>query len=158
MPSITVHLLKPGKGTTITYQAELLHHTPSEIKILAIWDRPTLDLGYVQFETGDHFYEYYYTERWYNVFEIRTAAGSLKGWYCNVTRPAHFDGGTLTSEDLELDLFGLPDRASMLRLDEDEFEARGFAHSDPATYTAALAALEELEALAQAGAPPFDGT
>ena len=158
MKSITVHLLKPGKGTTITYQGDLLRQTSGEIKILAIWDRPTLDLGYIQFETGDRFYEYYYTERWYNVFEIRSATGSLKGWYCNVTRPAHFDGTTLTSEDLELDLFVPPDRASAQRLDIDEFEARGFAHSDPATYTAALAALDELEALASTAAPPFDGT
>ena len=158
MPSITVHLLKPGKGTTITYQGELLLQTPREIKILAIWDRPTLDLGYIQFETGDNFYEYYYTERWYNVFEIRSAAGRLKGWYCNVTRPATFDGSTITSEDLELDLFVSPDRTSFERLDLDEFEARDFARSEPATNAAALAALDELEALARAGAPPFQGT
>jgi predicted RNA-binding protein associated with RNAse of E/G family len=153
---ITVHLVKPGKGTTLTYQGELLRAAPGEVLILALWDRPALDLGYITFETGDHFYEYHYSERWYNVFEIRSAAGRLKGWYCNVTRPAQIDGSTITSEDLELDLFVSPDRATIKRLDEDEFEARGFAQSDPATYTAALAALGELERLARAGAAPFD--
>jgi len=156
MRSITVDLVKPGKGTTITYQGELLHEAPGEMLILALWDRPALDLGYVIFETGDRFYEHYYSERWYNVFEIHSAAGRLKGWYCNVTRPARIDDRSITSEDLELDLFVSPDRATIKRLDEDEFEARGFAQSDPATYAAALAALDELERLARAGATPFD--
>jgi protein associated with RNAse G/E len=156
MSSITVHLHKPGKGISITYQGELLYRSADQVRILAYWDRPTTDLGYVVFATGDRFYEYYYAERWYNIFEIREPAGQLKGWYCNVTRPAQIDGDTIVSEDLDLDLFVPPDRATLLRLDLDEFEARGFAQSEPATYAAALAALDELERLARAGASPFD--
>jgi predicted RNA-binding protein associated with RNAse of E/G family len=155
MRSITVELYKPGKGTTIAYQGELLSQTAERVLLLAYWERPTIDLGYVVFATGDRFYEYYYTEHWYNICEIRDPADQLKGWYCNVTRPAQFDGTTLISEDLELDLFVSPDRGTILRLDRDEFEARGFAQSDPGTYTAALAALDELEQLARVGAPPF---
>ena len=110
----------------------------------------------VVFEPGDHFYEHYYTAHWYNIFEVRGAAGLLKGWYCNVTRPAQIDGDTITSEDLELDLFVAPDRVRMLRLDLDEFAARGFDISDPATHAAALAALDQLEHMALSGMPPFD--
>ena len=156
MRSITVHLLKPGKGTTVAYQAELVLEEPGHILLHARWERPALDLGYVVFNTGDHFYEHYYTERWYNIFEVRNESGALKGWYCNVTRPAQIDGATLISEDLELDLFVPPARDKILRLDLEEFEARGFAISDPATHTAALGALDELEHLARAGLPPFD--
>jgi len=156
MPSITVHLLKPSKGTTITYHGDLLRADAAEILILARWERPALSLGYVTFETGDRFYEYYYTDRWFNVFRIHSSAGQLKGWYCNVTRPAQIDGDTISSEDLELDLFVAPDRSTCLRLDLDEFEARGFVTSEPATYAAALAALDDLERLARAGAAPFD--
>jgi protein associated with RNAse G/E len=158
MPSITIHLFKPAKGTTITYTGELLRHEPGHMLIHARWERPQLDLGYVVFEPGDHFYEHYYTERWYNIFELRGTAGLLKGWYCNISRPAQIDGDTITSEDLEIDLFVFPDRVQMLRLDLDEFAARGFETSDPATYTAALAALDELERMARAGMPPFDRT
>ena len=156
MPTITIHLLKPGKGTTITYTGELLRREPDHMLILARWERPRLDLGYVAFEPGDHFYEHYYTERWYNIFEVRSVLGALKGWYCNICRPAQFDTATIVSEDLELDLFVAPDRAQILRLDLDEFEARGFDRSDPKAHAAALAALDELEHRAQSGAPPFD--
>src|SRR6476661_2235673 len=117
MRIVTIHLLKPGKSTTITYSGELLRHEPGHMLIHARWERTRLDLGYVVFEPGDHFYEHYYSERWYNIFELRGESGALKGWYCNVCRPAQFDGDTIVSEDLELDLFVAPDRAQILRLD-----------------------------------------
>ncbi len=156
MRTITVHLLKPGKGTTITYQGEMLLAEPGHLLIHARWERPALDLGYVVFEPGDHFYEHYYTERWFNIFEVRAAAGNLKGWYCNITRPAQVAGDVITSEDLELDLFVPPDRSHPLRLDLDEFEARGLDVTDPLAHAAALAALDELEQMARSGEPPFD--
>jgi predicted RNA-binding protein associated with RNAse of E/G family len=156
MQEITIHLLKPGKGTTITYHGELIADEPDHLLVHARWERARLDLGYVVFEPGDHFYEHYYTERWYNIFEIRSNADALKGWYCNVTRPATVDGDVIASEDLELDLFVTPDRQSLLRLDLDEFAARELDLFDPHAHTAALAALDELEQLARAGAPPFN--
>jgi predicted RNA-binding protein associated with RNAse of E/G family len=156
MRSITVRLLKPGKGTTITYTGELLHQEQGQALIHARWERPRLDLGYVVFEQGDHFYEHFYSQRWYTIFELRDETGALKGWYCNVSRPARIDGDTITSEDLELDLFVTPDRAHILRLDLDEFAARGLDMSDPAAHMAALDALDELDRMARAGMPPFD--
>ena len=156
MRNITVHLLKPGKRTTVTYTGELLRDEGDHVLIHARWERARLDLGYVVFDTGDHFYEHYYIERWFNVFEVRAESGGLKGWYCNVTRPARIDGDVITSEDLELDLFVAPDRRTILRLDLDEFEARGLDVADPGAHAAALAALDELEQLARAGAAPFD--
>lgn len=153
---ITIYLEKPHKNTVVTYHGELVQEAPGYRLIHARWERPLLDLGYMTFATGDHFYEHYYTKRWYAVFEIRDMNGILKGWYCNVTRPARFEPETIRSEDLDLDLFVSPDRTRLLRLDIDEFEARSLACSDPATYAAAYAALEELEQLAQAGQAPFD--
>ena len=84
----TVKLLKPGKGTEITYKGELLLREPNYLLIHARWEREALDLGYLTFQTGDHFYEHYYTDRWFNIFEIRTQQDELKGWYCNITKPA----------------------------------------------------------------------
>jgi predicted RNA-binding protein associated with RNAse of E/G family len=156
MRTIAVQLLKPGKGTTVTYRGDLLHAETGHLLIHARWERPRLDLGYLVFEPGDHFYEHYYTQRWFNIFEVRGESGVLKGWYCNVTRPAQLVGDVVISEDLELDLFVPPDRHNILRLDLDEFEARGLARSDPPAYTAALAALDELERMARVGNPPFD--
>lgn len=155
MQKITVQLLKLAKQQVVEYAAEVLWHKGMEIVIRATWDRPRLDLGYTVFEPNDVFTEYYYTDRWYNIHAIAAPTGELKGYYCNVARPAAFDGAIITSEDLELDLFVSPDRQTLLRLDLDEFAAREFERHDPATYHAALAALTELERMARAGEPPF---
>jgi predicted RNA-binding protein associated with RNAse of E/G family len=156
MRSITIQLLKPGKGQTIRYTGEIVRQGPGYVLVHARWEHPRRDLGYVVFETGDHFYEHYFSAHWYNIFELRSQAGVLKGWYCNVTRPAQIEQDTLISEDLELDLFVSPDRSIILRLDLDEFAERGLDSSDPAAHTAALAALDELELMAREGLPPFD--
>jgi predicted RNA-binding protein associated with RNAse of E/G family len=156
MSTITVRLVKPGKDATITYRGALRRASPTHLIVAARWEFPTTDLGYVRFEPGDRFTEHYYTDRWYNVNEVRRPDGALKGWYCNITRPAELRDGELISEDLELDLFVSPDRARVLVLDEDEFAARGLERSDPAAHAAALAALDELRSLAARGAPPFD--
>ena len=155
---VTVHLLKPRKQRTVIYEGLLLVREPGHLLVHARWERAAMDLGYVVFAPGDHFFEHYYTERWYNVFEVRSDAGELKGWYCNITRPALVTGDVVTSEDLELDLFVASDRQHFLTLDRDEFDALGLDVTEPEAYTAALSALQELEEMARTGAPPFDRT
>jgi protein associated with RNAse G/E len=156
MQRIKVQLVKPRKQKTVIYEGAILVAEPGHFMIHARWERGVMDLGYVVFAPGDHFFEHYYTERWYNIFEVRSAEGALKGWYCNITRPALFDDAVLTSEDLELDLFVAPDRCHLLRLDLEEFEALALDVTEPEAYDAALRALQELEEMARTGAPPFD--
>jgi hypothetical protein len=156
MRKINVHLVKPRRQRTVIYEGVLLEEEPGHLLVHARWERGVMDLGYMVFAPGDHFFEHYYTERWYNIFEVRGVEGTLKGWYCNITRPARFDGGMVISEDLELDLFVAPDRSHMLRLDLEEFEALALDVIEPEAYAAALKALAELEEMARTGAPPFD--
>jgi predicted RNA-binding protein associated with RNAse of E/G family len=93
---------------------------------------------------GDRFVETYYTDRWYNIFEIHDRDDdALKGWYCNVGRPAVFDADNVISYvDLALDLWVAPDGTQTV-LDEDEFAALNL---DAETQSQARAALEELKA------------
>jgi hypothetical protein len=153
--SITIHLIKPAKNTVITYQATLLERSDTHMLVHAQWERPYLDTGYVVFEPGDNLYEYFYCNRWYNIYQLHTAEGVLKGWYCNITRPAVLQDDTIESEDLELDVFVSPDRSTFLVLDEDEYAARGLATSDPAAHHAARAALDELRQMVERGEQPF---
>ncbi len=77
------------------------------------------------------FTEHYWRDRWFAVKEVRTGDGGLKGWYCDITRPAVLADGVLTVEDLDLDLWVSADGSCVLRLDEDEFEESGLAERDP---------------------------
>lgn len=107
------------------------------------------DFGFVRFEPGDVFTEHYWRDRWYAVKEVRTGGGELKGWYCDITRPAVLRDGELLVEDLDLDLWVSADGSSVLRLDEDEFEESGLAGRDAPAAEAAVRALDELEHLAR---------
>jgi len=154
---ITIRLVKPLKDLVITYEGELLECSATHRLIHARWMRDVLDVGYVLFEPGDHLYEYFYTDRWYNVYQMYAVDGQLKGWYCNITRPARFDTCSIESEDLELDVFVSPDRQTILVLDEDEFAMRKLDIHDPIAYQAALSALDEVQTLVNQGVSPFVG-
>ena len=93
---------------------------------------------------GDRFLETWYTDRWYNIFEIHDRDDdSLKGLYCNIGKPAVFDADDVISYvDLALDLWIALDGTQTV-LDEDEFAT---LELDVGTRSRALAALEELRA------------
>jgi protein associated with RNAse G/E len=99
----------------------------------------------------DRFVETFYTDRWYNIFEIydRDDRG-LKGWYCNIGYPAVTDNGTVSYVDLALDLWISADGRQTV-LDEDEFAALPLTDRDREL---ALQALEELKTVFQTKRPP----
>ncbi|NLE75362.1 MAG: DUF402 domain-containing protein [Chloroflexi bacterium] len=153
-PEVTIVKLDAHGTEVIRYPALLVQDGSDEMVFHARWTRPPRDLGYLLLQTGDRWTERFYRRRWYNIFEIRTSCGRLKGWYCNVCRPASLVDGELRCVDLELDLFVSPTRQT-LRLDEDDFAALALDQTDPAAHQEALAALRELEAMARSGAPPL---
>jgi predicted RNA-binding protein associated with RNAse of E/G family len=151
MEAVTVRKLDHAGRQVTAYTGEVLRRENSAIVLCASWEHPPLDLGFAVFEPGDRFTEHFYVDRWYNVFEIRAGDGRLKGWYCNVTRPARISGDEIAAEDLALDLWVSPDGETQV-LDEDEFAALPLT---PAERRAACMALAELQALAARQSPPF---
>ncbi|MEV8035930.1 DUF402 domain-containing protein [Streptomyces sp. NPDC086182] len=149
--SLEIVLVKAGH-TKISYPAELLADDGIRVVVRAPWAGDSVrDFGFVRFEKGDVFTEYYWRDRWYAVKEVRDAAGVRKGWYCDITRPATVSAGRLVVEDLDLDLWLSADGTDVLRLDEDEFAQSGLAATDPAAAAAAEKALDDLEHLAREG-------
>ncbi|MEV4334615.1 DUF402 domain-containing protein [Streptomyces sp. NPDC049597] len=149
--SAEVRLVKAGV-TKIRYPAEPLFDDGTHLVVRAPWAAPGVrDFGFVRFEPGDVFTEHYWRDRWYAVKEVRTGAGVLKGWYCDITRPAVATGGEVVVEDLDLDLWVSADGLTVLRLDEDEFAGSGLADRDPQAADEAVRALDELELLARSG-------
>ncbi|MFF4826883.1 DUF402 domain-containing protein [Streptomyces sp. NPDC001312] len=148
---VDVVLVKGGR-TKIRYRGVLVSDDGTRLTVRAAWaGEGVRDFGFVRFEPGDVFTEHYWRDRWYSVKEVRDAGGALKGWYCDVTRPATRSGTDLVVEDLDLDLWRSADGTDVRRLDEDEFAASGLARTDPGAAAAALDALDELEGLAREG-------
>jgi hypothetical protein len=75
----------------------------------------------VTFRKGDLMLERYYTDRWYNIFEIHNREDDqVKCWYVNLSYPALFSAESIIWQDLALDLVVYPSGEYRL-LDEDEF-------------------------------------
>ncbi|MEU7009533.1 DUF402 domain-containing protein [Streptomyces sp. NPDC046332] len=149
--SVEVVLVKAGR-TKIRYPAEVLADDGTRLAVRAPWAAEGVrNFGFVRFEPGDVFVEHYWRDRWYAVKEVRSSDGTLKGWYCDVTRPAEVEGAKVVVEDLDLDLWVSADGSEVLRLDEDEFQASGLAASDPEAAARAVDALDELELLGREG-------
>jgi hypothetical protein len=154
--AMEIRLIKPLKGLVVRFEAAVLRRDTTSVVVRAPWGGDVVDLGLMRFEPGDVLIETYYADRWYNVFRLHGADGRLKGWYCNITRPAVIAEDYVESEDLELDLLVAPDRIAMRLDDEDEFAARNLERDEPAAHAAAFAAVEELRALAALGREPFE--
>jgi len=142
---VLIHKHDHHGARKLSYRGDVVSHTPREILVRAEWRFATQELPYVTLTAGDVFIETFYFDRWYNVFEIRSAAGALKGWYANITRPTRLtsaDDPELIWEDVALDLWMSP-AGEMLTLDEDEFAACELSAAERAT---ALGALESARA------------
>ena len=150
--SITIRKLDHTGRQVTAYPGQVLRRDGSTIVLRTSWNRAPLDVGYVVLEPGDRWTEYFYADRWYNIFEIRAGGGRLKGWYCNITRPACVTADEVSAEDLALDLWVAPDGETLV-LDEDEFAALPLS---PTERGAAKNGLVELQAMVRQKTPPFD--
>ncbi len=120
---VTVYKLDENGHAVWHYPAKVLERQPHRVRLEAFFNRDDIDLGYVTFNRGDRFVETFYTDRWYNVFAVYDRdEGGLKGWYCNICRPAQVTETAVTCEDLALDVWIGADGRTLV-LDEDEFAA-----------------------------------
>ncbi len=141
---VLVRKLNLQGGETWRYNGQVLARSPRGVLIEALFNRDKGRAKDIPLLRGDRFVELYLTDRWYNIFEIHNGlSGPVKGWYCNVSRPAVVADGQISYVDLALDLLVYPDGRQAV-LDEDEFEA---LELDGQTREQALAGLSALQRL-----------
>jgi predicted RNA-binding protein associated with RNAse of E/G family len=145
MGEITVIKRDAAGRETWRYTGQLLERVDGRVRLEARFNRDDLPFHGILLGRNDRFVETFFTDRWYNIFAIHARDDDhLRGWYCNIGRPAVWESENgrlaLSYEDLALDLLIYPD-GKQLVLDEDEFEALALAEDDR---RAALNALAEL--------------
>ena len=100
--------------------------------------------------------EYYWLDRWYNVFRFSDSNQTLQNFYCNINQPPSFDGRVLSYIDLDIDVLVAPDFTYKI-LDVDDFEENATRYAYPDEVQAnARRALAELISLIKARAFPFN--
>jgi protein associated with RNAse G/E len=136
---------------TWKYDGVVLHRDDNSIRLEAFFDRSDMPFMDVVLKKGDRFVETFYSDRWYNIFEIHDRDdGECKGWYCNVGMPAVFEDDAVSYVDLALDLWVSVDGKQTV-LDEDEFEKLELGDELRAS---ALQGLAELKQVFESKNPP----
>ncbi len=151
VPRIKVQKKNPAGEVTYEYEGDLLSRDENSVTLEALFDRADMPFQDVVFKTGDRFVEYYYSDRWYNIFAIHDKNdGKVKGWYCNIGKPAVIEDGIVSYIDLALDLW-VSANGEQTVLDEDEFAALNLNEE---LTLGALKGLEELQQRFKKDKPP----
>ncbi len=74
--------------------------------------------------------EYYWLDRWFNIFRFAQPSGELRSYYCNVNVPPIFERDTLTYIDLDIDILVEPDFSYRI-VDLEEFEQNASLYNYP---------------------------
>ncbi len=141
MKELTVYKLDEYGRQVWQYPARELARGTHFVRLEAFFNREDTDLGFATFARGDRFVEYFYDDHWYNIFAVHQGNSDLlKGWYCNVCRPAVLGETTIRCQDMALDLWVTPDGKTLI-LDEDEFAELDIAAEERSICLDALADL-----------------
>jgi protein associated with RNAse G/E len=126
---VTINSRKYDGTIRRSWQCRLVESNGTELFFIGDFDEEVrhADLGVIG--RGTISYEYYWTNRWYNVFRFHEPDGDLRNFYCNINMPPTFANGALDYVDLDIDVLVWPD-LSYTVLDEAEFEenARKFGY------------------------------
>ncbi len=151
--SSAITVLKKNLRDEVTWQysGQVLQRGPAWVKLEALFNRADMPFMDTILKKDDRFVETFYSDRGYNIFEIYDRDdGKLKGWYCNIGRPAVILDGSVSYVDLALDLWVSADGRQTV-LDEDEFAALDL---EPPERALALRDLDELKQWFEHKKPP----
>jgi uncharacterized protein len=86
------------------------------------------DLGLI--ENGTLSYEYFWFDRWYNIFTFVRPDGAFRNYYCNICMPPKLTNGVLDYVDLDIDVLVDADFSFRI-LDRDDFEKSAALYDYP---------------------------
>lgn len=142
MKKITVIKQNIFEEETWRYEATEILREESYVKLEARYNRADANIGRVHLKNNDRFLEVFFADRWFNIFEIHDREDDhLKGWYCDICKPAKIEETMIKYVDLKIDLIVYPDGSDDV-LDEDEFISLDI---DDKTRTQARLSLEYLK-------------
>ena len=117
-------VLKKNLAGEVTWQYEgvVLSREENSITLEALFNRDDMPFMDIILKRNDRFVETFYSDRWYNIFEIYDRDDNrFKGWYCNISKPAIIEDDFISYVDLALDLWVAADGRQTV-LDEYELE------------------------------------
>jgi uncharacterized protein len=152
---ITVRAHKYDESEHRRWNAKLLQQEGTLLVLDATFEQEIVHNLLGTIAAGTRSIEYYWLDRWYNIFRFIEPSGKLRGYYCNVNVPPSFDGHTLSYVDLDIDILVEPDLSyRIVDLEDFECNARLFGYSEE-IQKEARQGLQQLVELIEARVFPF---
>ncbi len=154
--SIQINARKFDNKIHRSWKCKLVDRQNSLLIFVGEFDKEVIhtDLGIIK--KGTISYEYYWLDRWYNVFRFHEPEGNLRNFYCNVNAPPIFEKGVLDYIDLDIDVLVWKDFSfEILDMKEFEFNSLKFNYSST-VITNAKKSLDELIKMIIQRQFPFD--
>lgn len=128
--TIVVRSLNFDRSLRRSWKCELVGRTDEMLTLVGTFDREVIhpDLGVIQLGTRST--EYFWFDRWYNVFRFDEPNGEFRNFYCNINLPPTLENGVLEYVDLDIDVVLWPDGSHEV-LDRNEFEQNTEAFDYP---------------------------
>ena len=128
---ITINSRKYDGEIHRSWKAELIEQKDSRLKFVGEFDQEIKHLHLGVIRRGTISYEYYWLDRWYNVFRFHEPNGDFRNFYCNINLPPKFENDVLDYVDLDIDVLVWKDFSCSI-LDLEEFEENALIFKYPA--------------------------
>src|SRR3989441_6858405 len=128
---VTVRVLKYDGADYRDWTARLSRHDGALLVLEAEFEYDVQHDLLGAIESGTRTVEYYWLDRWYNIFRFMNDDDAIRLYYCNVNMPPSLKDNVLTYIDLDIDVLVQPDFSyQVLDLDEFEANARCYGYSE----------------------------
>lgn len=155
-PIVTINSRKFDGKIHRSWKAKLLSQKNSLLVFVGEFEKQVEHSHLGVIRRGILSYEYYWLDRWYNIFRFHEPDGKLRNFYCNLNLPPTFENGVLDYIDLDIDLLVWNDFSfEVLDLEEFEENAKRFSYSDELRHKVQIY-LDELISLVKNKSFPFD--
>lgn len=152
----TINSRKFDRSIRRSWKAKLLEKNSNFLKFVGVFETEINHQHLGVIRRGTVSFEYYWLDRWYNIFEFHEPEGDLRNFYCNINMPPTLENGILDYVDLDIDVLVWKDFSFQI-LDLDDFEENSvkFSYSDEIIKKAFLN-VEKLKAKIEERKFPFD--
>src|SRR5215213_2078181 len=154
-PKVIVNSRKFNGDIYRSWKADFIEKRDSLLIFIGEFEEEVRHSSLGVIRRGTISYEYYWLDRWFNIFKFHEPEGGLRNFYCNLNMPPKFENNILDYTDLEIDVL-VSKNFDIEILDREEFEENSklFGYSEE-LIAKTFETLDELLKIIEARAFPF---
>lgn len=127
---VTINSRKYDLSIRRSWKCDLIERSNALLVFVGEFDEDIAHPGLGEIKRGTISYEYYWLDRWYNVFRFHEPDGAFRNYYCNMNMPPKFENGVLDYVDLDIDILVWKDAVYEV-VDRQDFEENALRYNYP---------------------------